>query len=123
MEFNKDTFVKVNGLFDIEASLTNVAAALASANELYSNDAEAVGAAVSSVFDQYKGAFVQMPALVTLTVGKLNLTTIDSINAMSERVKDYIGANSGEGGLYDVRKGRGVGRVTDVPVRGEKIAK
>jgi hypothetical protein len=121
MEFNKDTFVKVNGLFDIEASLTNVAAALAAANELYANDAEVVGAAVAKVFDTYKGAFVNLDAVTTIAIGSMGLTSLEAINAMSERVNEFVLANSeGESSLYEIRRGRGVGRRADVPAKGAK---
>jgi hypothetical protein len=122
MDLNKHV-VKSAGLIDVEATLTAIAAACNAANEVYSNDAEKVGEAVSAVFDQYRGAFIQGDALRTIVVGKLNLTSLEAINAMGERVLEFVEANSqGDSSTYEVRKGRGIGRRADVPAKGAKPA-
>jgi hypothetical protein len=109
--------VKKNGLFDVQASLEAVAIALNAANEVYANDAEKVGAAVNATFDQYKGAFIQMQALQSIAVGKLGCTSLEAINAMQLRVAQYVEANPE---TFEIRKGRGVGRVGECPAKGSK---
>ena len=112
IDLNKSVVLS-GGLVNLEATLVKVAEAVSAYNETQSNDLDTVGAAVHALFDKHVGAFIQVPAVATIAVGSLNLTSLDAIAAMGDRVKDYLKANSGPGGAFEVRKGRGVSRIAD----------
>jgi hypothetical protein len=92
------------------------------------NDEEAVALAVHALFDEYKGTNINMPALVSATINKLN-APLNAYGEMADRVKAYITANkavngtnlnaSGNPALFVIGKGRGVGgvrRISDIVV-------
>ena len=117
LDLNKSV-VYVAGAVNLEGTLKNVAEAIVAYNESKSNDFDAIATAVNAVFDRYPGAHVQVPALISLVCGKLAPTTLEAMAVCQERTKEYLKANTGEGGFLETRKGKGGGvcRVSDKPV-------
>ena len=107
--------VYVGGVVHMEKTLNSVAEAITLFNETQTADLEAVGVAVNKVFNDNKGAFINMAALKTLALNHLNPTSLEAMGVLSQRLTDFIKCNSGEGGAFVVKKARGVGRVADQP--------
>ena len=84
IDLNKSVVLS-GGLVNLEATLVKVAEAVAAYNETQSNNLDTVGAAVHALFDKHVGAFIQVPAVATIAVGSLNLTSLDAIAAMGDR--------------------------------------
>lgn len=107
-----------SGSVDVDATVTKFAGELQS----YLNGVEAlsgqIGTAVNAVFDEHKGAAINMPALVTLGLVKLNVT-FDHYTEMSEAIADYVRSNKD---VYLISKGKGGGvrRICDIPPKTEK---
>ena len=55
---------------------------------------EAVGAAVNAVFDQYPGAKLNMPAITSMALQKLNVQP-ENFKTLTEKVQGYIRERSG----------------------------
>lgn len=87
--------------------------------------------AVSALFDQYKGAAINMPAVCSMTAQRLNAQP-ENFKVLSDRVAEYVRANSQETGnekegtlvehpdsLFIIAKGKGggVSRRADRPVK------
>jgi len=87
--------------------------------------------AVTSLFDQFKGQAIPMPAVCSMTAQKLNAVP-ENFKILSDRVGDYVRANSQETGsekegnlvehpdsLFVIAKGKGggVSRRADRPVK------
>jgi hypothetical protein len=102
------------GLVDLEATLTKVADAVNSYNVTLANDMDRIGEAVHAVFDQFKGSAINMPALTSLTIGKLGNVGPSEFQAMGERVHTFVKAQ--EGTVFSIAKGKGGGckRIADV---------
>jgi hypothetical protein len=75
---------------------------------------------VSSLFDQYKGESVGLPAVASMVAQRLNAPPA-SFKVISERVAQYVRDNSDGKGTneYQIRKGKsgGVSRVSDQAVK------
>lgn len=71
---------------------------------------------VSSLFDQFRGQHLKMPALASAACNSLN-TPPEYFGLRSEQVLSYVRANAGEGGIFEIRKGKsgGCARVADLP--------
>ncbi len=74
-----------------------------------------IAAAVHEVFDTYKGANINMPALQGFVLQKMGATPANWA-VLGERIADYVRSQAGEGGLYKIAKGKngGVRRVADI---------
>ena len=98
-----------------------------------------IAAAVSDLFDQYKGTAVPMPAVCSMTAQKLGAQP-ENFKVLHDRVADYIRANSqGDAvddgtkdgtvqrpnSLFVIAKGKGGGvtRRADRPVKAEPATK
>jgi hypothetical protein len=114
IDLSKSVVVDASGSVNLESTLRNCAEAIATWNETRVNDLESVGAAVHTVFDTYKGSYVNSKALGTLVLGILKPTSLDAMTVLADRVSDFVKSNSGEGGTFVVRKARGVARVCDL---------
>lgn len=97
-----------NGAVDMDATVlkfrTDLDAHLAARAERDSQIADAVNA----VFDQYRGANINLPALETLALSKLGADP-SNYGELAEALRSYIKDNSGEGGAFKVAKGKGGG--------------
>jgi len=112
--------VRSGGSIDRDASIASFTAAL----ELHIVEAETEGAvisdAVAAVFDQYKGAAINMPALETFSLTRLNVQP-ETWASLREKVRSFVRANATDtreaGGLFQVKKGSGGGvrRWADTP--------
>jgi hypothetical protein len=103
-----DFIVRVNGAIDQEATLNKFSAALAEYSAKRETEEADISAAVNAVFDKYPGASVNLPALSNLACANLKVSA-SSHAAMTERVADFVRANAGEGGAFEIRKGKGGG--------------
>jgi hypothetical protein len=114
-DINGCVVLATDGTISVKATLKNVGDAITHFNTSFANDLDVVGAAVESVFDQYKGTTITTPTLASLAVARLHDIQPTDWAKMEERVKAYVGAQVA-GGLFTVTKGRngGVTRLADV---------
>lgn len=111
LDLNK-SLVVVGGVIHLESTLRAVADAVTAYNSTHENDLEKVAGAVHAVFDDYLGTAINIPALKSLALNKLNGITPDSFVEMSERVGEYVRSNPE---VFSVTKGPkgGVRRICD----------
>lgn len=107
-----------DGSIDTLATVAKFEGVLAQFQVERETELATIGAAVHAVFDQYKGATLNMPALVSLSLQKLNVQA-ETYKALHERVVAFVHDNAGENGLFRISKGKGGGvvRVCDVPAK------
>jgi hypothetical protein len=108
-----------DGSIDLDATCTKFAGDLLKYQAERETEAEVVGAAVHAVFDQFKGARLNMPAVTSLALQKLNVQP-ENFKTLSERVQGYIRDHAGEqgsGSLFGIGRGKGGGviRWADAP--------
>ena len=108
--------VKVNGLIDLESTLKNVASDVMAWNTVHVNDQEKIEGALAAVFAQYPSAKITKPALVTLTLGKLEGMDPNTIPEMTARINEVVDAQT-VAGVLTMRKGRdgGYSKVAEQP--------
>ena len=116
IDLSKAVVVDSSGAVNLESTLHNCADAITDWNEARSADLETVSAAVHTVFDQYKGTYINAKALSTLVLGILKPTSLPAMQVMSDRVAEFVKSNSGEGGAFVTKKARGTARVCDLAV-------
>ena len=130
-------FVTTDGKIDIDASTQAFrSAALKRQAELETESAE-IAQACSELFDDHRGKAIPMPTVGSMVAQKLNAQP-ENFKVLSDRVLDYVRANSqstgseDEGTLvlhpdseYVIGKGKGGGcyRRADAPVKPAKGAK
>lgn len=103
------TVVFKDGLVDLSATLHNVASAVKTFNAGMASDLDQIGSALNSVFDQFKGANINKPALVSLTVGKLDYKgDLQALALLTERVTLFIDSQVASG-ILTMKKGKGGG--------------
>lgn len=82
-----------------------------------------IGAAVNAVFDEHLGACINMPAVTSLALQRLNVQP-ETYKALSERVQAFVRDNAGERGssVFSIAKGKGGGvrRWADTPEKPTK---
>lgn len=73
-------------------------------------ESETVGAAVNAVFDEHRGAVINMPAVTSMALTRLGVQP-ETYKVLSERVQEYIRTNATDtrGGLFRIAKGKGGG--------------
>jgi len=73
-----------------------------------------VATAVHGVFDTYKGARINMPALISVTLQRLGVQPAN-YQVLSDAVHAYVRSNAGT--LFTIQKGKGggVSRISDEP--------
>jgi hypothetical protein len=117
IDLSKSVVMK-DGLADLEATLKNVAEEIANYNVAKQNDVEVIGVAVHAVFDQWKGASIDKPSLISFTLAKLS--GVDALNHKTfvPRAHEVIDAMTATG-VLSMRKGRngGYSRCADQPVK------
>jgi predicted secreted protein len=116
-----------DGKTDELASLNKFRDALGKFTAERETEETTIAAAVTEVFDENKGVNINMPALQSLVLHKLNVSPA-TFKVMGDRVAEYVRAHSSakreEGGLYKIGKGKGggVSRWSDVPEKNEPEA-
>jgi hypothetical protein len=103
-----DFIVRVNGSIDQEATLNKFSAALAEYKAKRETEDVDISNAVNQVFDKYRGASINLPALSNLACATLKVSP-EAHASMTKRVADFVRANAGEGGAFEIRKGKGGG--------------
>jgi hypothetical protein len=75
-----------------------------------------IGAAVNAVFDNFRGTAINMPALTTLTLQRLNCQP-ETCKALTARILDYVRSNAGT--VFQIAKGKGggVSRISDAAAK------
>lgn len=108
----------VDGSIDHEATGDKFASDLVAYEAERETEMEVISDAVHAVFDEYKGTRINMPALVTFSLQKLNVQP-SNYNALGARVLEFVRTNSGEGDAFTIGKGKGGGcaRVCDLPAK------
>ena len=110
-----------DGSIDLDATVTKFSGDLLRFQTERELEAEAVGVAVNAVFDQFPGAKLNMPAVTSMALQKLNVQP-ENFKTLTEKVQGYIRDRAGDresGALYHIGKGKGGGvvRWADVPVK------
>lgn len=104
--------IEVVRFFDGSVDMTASIMAAKAAIEKFVSDKEsedtAINVAVHEVFDQFKGANINMPALVSLVVQKLGGSP-ENFKALGDKVATFVRDNSGDFGVFTITKGRGGG--------------
>lgn len=113
------TLVETDGRIDADKSRAAFDTVLS--NLIAERDVEVgqIASAVEALFDTYKGKPIAMPALASMAAQKLNAQP-ENFKTLSERVLDYVRANSkGDSSLFVIGKGKGGGcyRRADAPVK------
>ena len=104
--------VRSGGLIDRDASVAAFTAALDAHIVESETEGAVIAEAVGAVFDQYKGAAINMPALETFALTRLNVQP-ETWASLRTKVKSFVRDNSTdtreEGGLFQGKKGSGGG--------------
>jgi len=119
MQINLSQYaVRTDGSIDIQATLDKFETDLETFAALQAADEEKVAEAVHTVFDQNKGARINMPYLVGQALPLLGVTSATH-KSLTERVQAYVRGNAdGKGAnLFSIEKGKGGGcaRTADLP--------
>jgi len=107
MDLNK-LVVRSGGLVDVTATLKACGEALTAANTEAQEAFAAVGPAVDAVFAKHAGSSINMPAIESFVVAELG-TSPAKYKETAELVSNYVRANAGENGKFEIRKGKGGG--------------
>jgi hypothetical protein len=110
---NLNTYVirASDGSIDLDATCAKFARDLLTFKTESETETEEVGAAVNSVFDQFPGARINMPALVNYALQRLNVQP-ENFRILSEKVQNYVRDHAGpreDGALFHIGKGKGGG--------------
>ena len=108
-----------NGSIDHEATLDKFQTNLLQYEVERDLEAQTIGEAVHAVFDEFKGVSLNMPALTSFALKRLNVQP-ETFTSLSKKVGDYIRDNAGDrdsGASFKVGKGKGGGcrRWSDTP--------
>lgn len=82
-----------DGTIDTDASLSSAKKTLLTYVAERETESEQIGEAVHAVFDQYKGASINMPALQSMALTHLNVQP-ESFKVLGERVAQYVRDNA-----------------------------
>lgn len=102
--------VYVNGVVDVDASLDLAKSALNKfVADKRTQDTD-LHNAVHAVFDEHLGSAIAMPALVSLTLAKLNVQP-ENYKSLGDKVTTFVRERSGDKGSasFSITKGRGGG--------------
>jgi hypothetical protein len=113
-----------DGSIDLEATAEKFAADLLRFQAECETEAATIGAAIHAVFDQYPGARLNMPAVTSMALQRLNVQP-ENFKILTEKVQGYIRDHAGDrasGALFGIGKGKGGGvcRWADVPEKTEE---
>lgn len=116
-----------DGELDVEGTVEKFRADVLNYQVERETEAATIGAAVNAVFDEYPGTRINMPALQTFALAKLNAQP-ENHKALQTRVAEYIRDNAAAersaGQLFKIGKGvkGGVLRWSDEPLSDEEKA-
>lgn len=98
------------GVVDVEASVEAARAQIEAYVAQRETEDTKIGEAVHGIFDQYRGASVNMPALISLVLQRLGAEPA-TFKALGEKVMEYVRGNAGERGFstFVISRGRGGG--------------
>lgn len=113
-----------DGELDLDGTMTKFQGVLLQYQAERETELATIGAAVNAVFDQHKGATINMPAVTSFALQRLNVQP-ESYKVLAERIQTFVRDNASDErgkGLFRIAKGKGGGvtRWSDVP---EKPAK
>jgi hypothetical protein len=116
MKINLGEYVVRNadGTIDVEATCQKFEGDLLVHIAERETEEEQVATAVHGVFDTYKGARINMPALVSAAVTRLGVQPAN-YQVLADAVHAYVRSNAGT--LFTIQKGKGggVSRISDEP--------
>lgn len=103
------------GEVDTEATVAKFRSDLISHLASQRDQDNKIAVAVHAVFDQYKGARINLPALTNFTLTKLEANA-SNYPELTNAIRDYVKSNASEGGLFLINKGKGGGviRLSDL---------
>lgn len=107
MDLNKSV-VRAGGLIDVVATLAACETLLTAANTEQQEAFAAVGPAVDAVFAANPGASINMPAVASFAIAHMGTSTA-KYGETVELVQNYVRANAGDSGKFEIRKGKGGG--------------
>lgn len=110
------------GNIDLPATLAKFEVTLIQFQAERETEAASLGVAVGGVFDQYRGINLNMPAVTSMALTRLNVQP-ENFKILTEKVQTYIRDNAGEresGAIFHIGKGKGGGvrRWSDCPTKG-----
>lgn len=108
-----------DGSVDTDATLAKFESTLSAYIVERETEQSTIAAAVGAVFDAHKGTAINMPALTSLTVQRLNAQP-ENFKTLSERVQSYVREQSkGDSSMFLIAKGKGggVSRRCDIPAK------
>lgn len=129
MDLGKFVVVK-DGVIDVEASVTKFRNAVTIAAETRKNDLEVVAVNVAAVYDQYPGAYIQIDALKSFVLRRLDVSPA-AYSEIAERVHKYVQENTEAGNgiteagtpaLFVLKKGKGGGFARRADLRAKEAA-
>lgn len=120
------TLVTKDGNIDQDASRAAFDAQLTKFVAERETELSTIGNAVHAVFDAYKGASINMPALANLALQRLNAQP-SNFSTLEERTLQYVRDNAGtreSGAMFAIGKGKGGGvkRWADQPTEADAAA-
>ncbi len=110
---------------DHEATLSKFAGELHKFEAERMTENATLGLAVKAVFDQYKGVNLNMPAITSMALTRMNVQP-ENFKILTDKVQDYIRENAGtraSGALFSIAKGKGGGvrRWSDCPLTEKEV--
>lgn len=102
---------------DVEKSVDKYRAVITAARDKQVNDAEVIAEATNAIYDQWKGAYIQIDALKSFVLQRLNVHP-NAYGELGDRVHAYINENlelgngitkEGKPALFTLKKGKGGG--------------
>lgn len=112
----------VHGGIDHEATLAKFAGDLLAFEVEQEAEQSTIGTAVHALFDQFKGARLNLPFLTGEVLRRLNATP-DNYRSLTEKVQGFVRSRSqeetGETSVFVIGKGKGggVARRADLPAK------
>ena len=127
MDLNKCSVLE-GGLYNVEATLRNVAEACATFNSTRQNDFESIAVVVSTVFDNHRGQSLTLPMLKHFVLKELPGVDSATLSTLDKRIGAYVRENVATEttpGTFSMAKGPGggVARLSDAKPKEPKAEK
>lgn len=97
-----------SGSVDLDATTAKFRGALEVYLTQRETEASKIAEAVHAIYDEYKGASLNMPALCSFTAARLGATPATHA-VLCERTAEYVRENAGEGKTFTIAKGKNGG--------------